>query len=83
MNHEVDVLKNLSEHEANSTELPSPPFIVSLIPLLLPVVFIMVSTVVAATGSDNVIVALLGNKIFAFADGRAERLPDRLEIHRL
>ena len=69
VNHEVDVLKNLSEHEANSKELPSPPFIVSLIPLLLPVVFIMVSTVVAATGSDNVIVALLGNKIFALLMG--------------
>lgn len=69
VNHEVDVLKNLSEHEANSTELPNPPFIVSLIPLLLPVVFIMVSTIVAATGSDNVIVALLGNKIFALLMG--------------
>lgn len=69
VNHEVDVLKNLSEQEVNSKELPSPPFIVSLIPLLLPVVFIMVSTIIAATGSDSVIVALLGNKIFALLMG--------------
>lgn len=69
VNHDVDVLKKLSEQEANRKDLPNPPFILSLVPLLLPVVFIMVSTIVAATGSNNVFVALLGNKVFALLMG--------------
>ena len=66
VNHEVDVLKNLSEHEANRKDLPQPSFALSMVPLLLPVVLILISSVLQATGtpSDSLVVYLLSNKIF-------------------
>ena len=65
VNHEVDVLKNLSEHEANRKDLPQPSFALSMVPLLLPVVLILISSVLQATGtpSDSLVVYLLSNKI--------------------
>lgn len=68
VNHEVDVLKNLEEHQ--SKDLPEPPFALSLVPLLLPVVCIMISTVIDAMGGgDSILVSVLGNKIFALVIG--------------
>lgn len=66
VNHEVDVLKNLSEHEANRKDLPQPSFGLSMIPLLLPVVLILISSALQASGtpSDSLVVSLLSNKIF-------------------
>ena len=66
VNHEVDVLKNLSEHEANRKDLPQPSFALSMVPLLLPVVLILISSVLQATGApaDSLAVSLLSNKIF-------------------
>ena len=66
INHEVDVLKNLSEHEANRADMPQPPFVLSMLPLMLPVILILVSSVMQATGApkDSLVVSLLSNKIF-------------------
>ena len=66
INHEVDVLKNLSEHEANRADMPQPPFVLSMLPLMLPVILILISSVMQATGApkDSLVVSLLSNKIF-------------------
>ncbi len=66
INHEADPLKELASHEVNSDELPKPPFLLSMIPLLLPVVLILISTTMQANGAakDSIVVALLSNKIF-------------------
>lgn len=66
INHEIDVLKNLESHEANRADLPQPPFLLSMVPLLLPVVLILISSVMQALGasSDSLLVSLLSNKIF-------------------
>ena len=69
VNHEVDVLKNLEQRQTK--ELPDPPFVLSLVPLLLPVVCIMISTMIDAMGAEdgNILVSVLGNKIFALVVG--------------
>ena len=66
INHEADPLKSLAQHEANSADLPQPPFALSILPLLLPVVLILISSVMQASGAaaDSVVVSLLSNKIF-------------------
>lgn len=67
INHEADPLRTLSEHSANSKELPNPPFLLSMIPLMLPVVLILISSVLQASGAlpeDHLVVSLLSNKIF-------------------
>lgn len=71
VNHEADALKELSEHEANSVDLPSPPFALSMIPLLLPVVLILIGTTLQACGApdDSIIVTLFTNKIFSLLMG--------------
>lgn len=66
INHEADPLKSLAQHEANSADLPQPPFALSILPLMLPVVLILISSVMQASGAaaDSVAVSLLSNKIF-------------------
>ena len=61
-NEEKDI-----NHEANSADLPKPPFALSMLPLMLPVVLILISSVLQATGAaaaDSLVVLLLSNKIF-------------------
>ncbi|WP_312938784.1 SLC13 family permease [Oscillibacter sp.] len=71
INHEVDVMKAMAEKKENRTDLPQPSFIVSMIPLMMPVVLILISTVLGACGysSDSLIVSLFGNKIFTLSMG--------------
>lgn len=66
INHEADPLKTLSDHEANSEDIPRPPFALSMLPLLLPVILILISTTMQASGADaeSLVVSLLSNKIF-------------------
>ena len=57
----------MANHEANSADLPKPPFALSMLPLMLPVVLILISSVLQATGAaaaDSLVVLLLSNKIF-------------------
>lgn len=63
------MLKNLEQRQTK--ELPDPPFVLSLVPLLLPVVCIMISTMIDAMGAEdgNILVSVLGNKIFALVVG--------------
>lgn len=67
INHEANPLRDLANHEANSADLPKPPFALSMLPLMLPVVLILISSVLQATGAaadDSLVVLLLSNKIF-------------------
>ena len=67
INHEADPLHDLANHEANSASLPKPPFALSMLPLMLPVVLILIGSLLQATGAaaeDSTIVLLLSDKIF-------------------
>ena len=70
VNHEADALKELSENEVNKN-VPNPPFVLSMIPLLLPVVLILIGTTLQACGApdDSLIVSLFTNKIFSLLMG--------------
>ena len=66
VNHEADPLRDLARHEANRADLPQPSFVLSILPLMLPVVLILISSVMQAAGApaDSMAVSLLSNKIF-------------------
>lgn len=71
VNHEVDIMKNLAEQEANRVTQSQPPFVIAMIPLLMPVVLILVGSAVQMSGApaDSLVVQLLGNKIFTLFVG--------------
>ena len=76
VNHEADALKELSENEVNKN-VPNPPFVLSMIPLLLPVILILIGTTLQACGApdDSLIVSLFTNKIFSLliSDSRRQK----------
>jgi GntP family gluconate:H+ symporter len=69
--HETDALRESEESlvEQNGDTVKSPPLLISLLPILVPLAMIAYGAIAEAAGFDNAISAFVGNAVFALFVG--------------